>query len=131
VIYLGNAEFAASRTIDPSLKFVGTNNTSDTGRGGTRITGNWTIANEFDGCTLKNVAFETNATVNSRKSKFINCSIIGRTTITVNEDNVIFNAAEGSGTVEFASGTSNGVVDSSSGLTVTDNDGGNTVGDIA
>jgi hypothetical protein len=125
VIYLEEAAYSANRTISTQLTFIGVSQ----GRAGagTEITGTWTLDSR---CVLKQVSGGGSITVNSDYSSMAQCSMNASAAISVAGDgfryvNNVF------GDVTFQSGASGGLVDGCVGTSFTDNDGGNTQGDIA
>ena len=124
-ILLGNSDFEEDRTFSDRVSIEGIAGENR----GTTISGTWTIQSR--GGRVDNIGFigsdgglviDTDRVVVSRVR-------IGPGVIDVKDDECILSMLVG-GSVTFESGTSDGIVDSSTGVSVTDN-GNNTVGDIA
>jgi len=124
VVYLENATYDTNRTISERVILSGTN---PAGRGpsGTKIEADWTISSE--GAILENFLLVGTLTLLSRRNTIRQCRFIGSVSVQGDESR-IYGAYDGS--VTFASGTSEGIIDTSIDVSVTDN-GSNTVGDIA
>ena len=125
-IILGTSEFSQNRTIGDRLQILAR---SGMGREAGRISGDWQFEErvELKGAHL----LSAEITINDELSVLQNCNAFNASdnTVTVNADKFRFYGGF-SIEVVFASGTSGGIVDSSTGTSVVDN-GNNTVGDIA
>ena len=123
-IYLERDTYANNRDISTDLTLIGT-----AGRfaPSTDITGNWTFEATI---TLVGVGrlSDSELTINRDLCVVTRCSG-GDNEIEVNDDGFRYVNNRG-GNLTFASGTSAGIVDASTNVSVTDN-GSNTVGDIA
>jgi hypothetical protein len=126
VIYLGNATFSDDRTLSKRLALIGT---AGPFARGTTIEGAWTLNERI---AIKRIP-ETRETItlSNRLCNLRDCGLSSTPSPTVqinaNKCSVIGCNA---GSVTFASGTTDGLVDAcSNGTTVTDN-GSNTVGDL-
>jgi len=129
-IYLENGTYDSDRTISKKLEIIGVGSLER--RSGTDITGAWTLSAEVD---LLNLGIRENATtdavtVTTQRCTLIRIGLGNNATVRVQANEV---AVESSfrGEVIFETGNSGGLVDSCRGTAVTDNDGGNTQGDIA
>lgn len=124
VIYLENTDYNADRTISDRYEFVGTN------VAGTDIVANWTL--DANAITLRHLNVTGTVNLNGFNNYVLNAAMFGggSTEIIVNGGQAVLHGLT-VGSVTFNSGASGGIVDSTAGTSVTDNDGGNTVGDIA
>jgi hypothetical protein len=126
MIFLEAAPYSNDRTITNRLKLMGTNRPgvgAGSGFGGVNLTIDDRVM--FDGVRMTNSQVEVNAG---------RCSIVSAevfsSNITVNGNRSQIRGIRG-GSVTFASGTSNNLIDSCVQVSVTDNGSGNTVGDIS
>ena len=121
VIYLESASYDSTRTVTTRVKFEGTNEATS----GADIAGDWTLP-EFSGVTVR---ISGSLTLKNQGFVFGNTHAAD---ITVTGSNCRLIGLQGNGatTITFESDTSNGIIDSSSRVSITDN-GSNTVGDIA
>ena len=123
-IRLGKSNFSVDRTIDSRLSFTGPSMNDDPGAS---ISGTWTIDAPNTG--FEKIAIKDGGElIISGGSSYVN-GIINLGEITVEADEVMLNAIR-RGNVTFATDTEDCIIDTSTGVTVTDN-GTNTVGDIA
>jgi hypothetical protein len=126
-IYLGKSLFSDNRTISTrGLTFVGPGDTFGSDK--CSITGAWTIGKRevgFEGLTI-----EGDMAVNVERVTLDSCSILSTITVDGEEFRCFGCYGAGSGAVVFTSTTSGGIVDASSALSVTDNSGSNTIGDL-
>jgi hypothetical protein len=119
-IYLESATYGNDRTISTEVDLVGVHGTS-----GTEIDASWTMQSNV---SLRHILFASTA---SLSLGFLNrlSDCLGTASVTVTSNRVrIWGCDDLS--VTFESGTSEGIVDASTRVSVTDN-GTNTVGDIA
>jgi len=125
VIYLENATYSDARTISQArLVLEGTDGGTF---GGTTITGNWTLDGRV---VLQSCRIDGDMTFNSPHSAILFSSGNGGSH-TVDADQFrLVGCTCASVSVTFNSGTANGVVDASTGVSVTDN-GSNLDGDTA
>jgi len=123
-IILGRSDFTTDRTISKMIQFICTGS----GGNGSRILGNWTFDDR--GMIHFGGRHDGDITFNSPNSIISNAQFSNTSAITVSADRTIINGVMG-GEVTFETGASGCIVDSCSNTTVTDNDGGNTIGDIA
>jgi len=122
-IFLEKEVYESDRTISTACRFVGV------GAGGTTINGIWTLDSTF--ISVENVTTSTDVefVIEQPVVSITECQFGSDYPVTVNADRFRFVNNEG-GTLTFASGTSQGIVDSCTRTSVTDN-GANTVGDVA
>ena len=124
-IYLEKEDYSANRTISTTHTIVGSGGVSN--QDGSTISGTWEIASR---CDIRHVSITTDMNFNNDDIAIIDCFIIAAT-VSTNQDRTTFISLAGfNATIEFESGTSGGLADSITRVTVTDN-GTNTVGDIA
>ena len=128
VIYLEAADYTDDRTINKRLIFIG----SMVGTSGTRFDGATITVDER--CKFEHIFIESagakiifNAAIIIFSDGIVGAQSEG---LEVNDDNVMIYGVTGGGDVIFNDGTSEGIVDASTNVTVTDN-GNNTVGDVA
>ena len=125
-IHLETAEYTDTLTIRKPLSLIGTIRSGT----GTNFTGSGTLRLEERSSELKNIRITDSYTVNFSAARSVGDNIIE------NGSGIIVSSVEvtltriSTGTVTFESGTSSGIVDSSTKISVTDN-GSNTVGDIS
>jgi hypothetical protein len=123
VVYLESDDYSASRTISKNIVFKGTSSKQIRG---SRLLSSWSISST---CVFERLTVETGVTVNINAvdSMWKDCRFDGSSAFQVNEDRFRFINNE-FGQVEFATGTSDGLVDSCIGVSVIDN-GTNSVGE--
>jgi len=127
-VYLENADYSATRTIGTRIRIVGTG--ASESPSGASFSGDLTVS---VGVEFSGVSFGDSATVSitGRPVRIIGGGSINAPTFIVSQDDFIMTGAPfGGASLTFESGTSGGIVDSCSGISITDN-GSNTVGDIA
>jgi len=124
VILLENDTYSSTRTIN---SFAGTllGSFSVSANNGAVVSGDWTLDSRVH---IYRIAVESNADLNPNVSNIHLSDIDNQETITVGGDRAVIQGVLG-GSITFQSGTSGGIVDSSTDTTVTDN-GSNTVGDL-
>ena len=124
-IMLGSATFSENRSLTGNA-----NRLSIRGLGGhisgTNITGDWDIGDRTE---LRDCRVEGSVTISGAYGFVTNVYGAGQTNYQIDADEARLTQLR-SGTVEFSSGTSGGLVDSSVETSVTDN-GNNTIGDIS
>lgn len=124
-IYLEPATYTASASISTSgVRLIGSG-----GRAQTSVDANWTVDTpnvDINEVTWLSQSSGDVLTVNGIQLRMVGCDSTGNIQV-ANDDCIILGLSGGS--VTFASGTGGGVVDGSTGVSVTD-DGTNTVGTI-
>jgi len=126
-VRLGSEDFTQNRTITTDFITISGTGPMFTG---SNIKGDWTLDGEI---IIQDLSLGGTAqiTINQQRCRLSGLTLGGSVTVTVNANKVMISDIIGSSTsVTFASGTSKGIIDSSTGVTVTDN-GSNTIGDIA
>ena len=123
VVILGLGPFSDDRTIDERVVIRGTESAGNFS--GTEITGEWTIT---DNAGLEDLDVREDLSFDSRVTAD-GITMLSGTTITITGDECLLNKIWG-GNVVFDSNTEGGLIDTSVGVSITDN-GANTVGDIA
>jgi hypothetical protein len=132
VIYLENAEYTVNRTISKLLRIEGTQ-----GFGGkyigSAVSGEWTLDDRNIAVFYCGFVSGSQITIEKAEITVADCwvsTVSGEGHIQINNDSArLYNLARDA-SVTFASGTTGGIIDSCSRISVTDN-GTNTVGDIA
>lgn len=125
VLQLEAETYAEDRTISTPLRITGTT----IGPAGTTLEANWTFTVAG---VVENIGFidETSTIIISgREFKFINHRMQSNTSVVVQTSRVQLTGIQ-FGNVTFESGTKGCIIDSCTGVSVTDN-GANTVGDVA
>lgn len=123
-IYLEDDSYDASRTISKELEIVGI---SPATFRGPNLTSRWTLSAR---CSVKGAEIESGIEIIAQGVGTFFEDVSGNGEITVQADRIrVLDSDQVS--VTFESGNSGGLVDSCTGVVVTDNDGGNTIGDIA
>jgi len=122
-ILLGNSDFSTDRNVSTSVMFIGS------GRTGSVIDSNWTVDSR---CEFIGISVGEGYTITVNERIEVNkCVNFASTTLwDVYADRCKFNLIE-EGEISFGSSTQDGIVDSSSLVSVTGNTTDNTVGDIA
>ena len=125
-IVLGTSDFSEDRTFNNRVTIL----SGSGGASGAMINdASWTFADRYSMLIGLSWAVTSSITFEEDRSGMMRCSVDSGTSISVQEDSFRFVGCLG-GNVTFESETSDGIVDGCTGTTVQD-DGSNTVGDIA
>jgi len=124
LVYLEEGTYTANRTIDKEVVIKGVSPAAGTLGTGSRIEGVWTLNQRI---MVSQVDFRAEPICNN-SSVTIDSSFIGAG-VTISSDYCKVLRSDGQSTITFESGTSGGLVDACTRLSVTDN-GTNTAGDI-
>lgn len=125
-VFLESDTYDADRTVSTQVSIVGTGPSG----GGTRIEATWTLS--IFGVVLTRVYLGGATVINmdGGSQRLAEVNSASTPDINVGASEAIITSIR-TANVTFESGASGGIVDSSTDVSVTDNDGGNTTGDIA
>ena len=127
IIYLENENYTTNRTISKRNTLIGCG-IQGGGSDGTVVDADWVLDARVLIISI-GAASEASISINELNTAIERSQLSGGTTVTISADQFRF-SNNYSGDLTFESGTSNGLVDSCVGTSVTDN-GSNTIGDIA